>query len=210
YSIVERLSGNHHLASFIVTRKGRDAADPTGLDPNKEYWQPITMMLEVKLGLEDLPDYVKRWVKPADEVRRHMEGIMKRCERAPDSFIAMRLPLKGSTLADPDSNTVSKEATPSSVLDERPAKPKSRVKYIKKAAPAVKGIPPASPAAASKKPGGGGATKPADGVVKSALATTSTQSTQVAANDGAGEKPNTTESGRPKRTVRKSVRISEL
>ncbi|TKA70796.1 hypothetical protein B0A55_06902 [Friedmanniomyces simplex] len=206
YSIVERLSGNHHLASFIVMRKGRDAADPTGLDPNKEYWQPVTMMLEVKLGLEDLPDYVKRWVKPADEARRHMEGIMKRCERAPESFVAMRLPLKGSV--DPESSTVSKEATPLSVHDERPAKPKSSVKYVKKATSSVaKSTPAAIPTAESKKHGG--ATKPANGVAKSALATPVAQATQVAASDGAGDEPSTTESGRPKRAVRKSVRISE-
>ncbi|KAK3072748.1 hypothetical protein LTR53_006241 [Teratosphaeriaceae sp. CCFEE 6253] len=210
YSIIERLSGNHHLASFIVTRKGCEAADPTGLDPNKEYWQPITMMLEVKLGLEDLPDYVKRWVKPAEEVRKHMEGIMKRCHRAPESWLAMRLPFKGSaTTVEGEGSGVSKEATPITMLEERPgkAKPitKSSIKYVKKAQPSVKSTPAATSTAGKKQ----GAAKTASAIVEPNSTTASNEIAAVVAADGASDVQATTESGRPKRAVRKSVRISE-
>ncbi|KAK4922290.1 hypothetical protein LTR49_010320 [Elasticomyces elasticus] len=200
YSILESISGNHHLASFIVTRKGRDAADPTGLDPDKEYWQPATIMLEVKLGLEDLPGHVKRWVKPADEVRAHMEAIMKRCERAPETFVAMRLPSKSSTGAETESNVASKEATPAILIDDRAAKPKSNVKYVKKA---PKSMPAGTPTATGKRQGG--PTKSSAGAMKSALATPATAKA-VVGTDGGTDEP---ESGRPKRAVRKSVRISE-
>ncbi|KAK3635487.1 hypothetical protein LTR22_019167 [Elasticomyces elasticus] len=195
YSILESISSNHHLASFIVTRKGRDAADPTGLDPDKEYWQPVTIMLEVKLGLEDLPGHVKRWVKPADEVRAHMEAIMKRCERAPETFVAMRLPSKSSTVAETESNVASKEATPAILIDERAAKPKSNVKYVKKA---PKSTPAGTPTATGKRQGG--PTKSSAGAMKSALATPAAAKA-VIGTDGATDEP---ENGRPKRAVRKS------
>ncbi|KAF2863430.1 hypothetical protein K470DRAFT_292877 [Piedraia hortae CBS 480.64] len=121
YSILEALSPHHLLASFIVTRRGCHAADQTGLNLDQEYWQPVTMMLEVKYGLEKLPNFVKQWVKPADEVRRHMEAIMQRCERAPDAHLTLRLPRKYpsaiATVA--DESGISVEATPTASLGDK-------------------------------------------------------------------------------------------
>ena len=94
-SILETLSPQHLLASFIVTRKGRDAADSTNLDPETEYWQPVTLMVEVAYNREHILDCVRRWVKPAEEVKKEMEEIMGRCTRAPEGFLALRLPFKG-------------------------------------------------------------------------------------------------------------------
>lgn len=90
YSILEPLSAQHVLASFIVTRKGSEAADPTGLhlDADTEYWQPVTMMVEVAYGREPLLKDVSKWVKPAEEVREEMKKIMQRCTRAPETFFA--------------------------------------------------------------------------------------------------------------------------
>ena len=73
YSILETLGAQHLLASFIVTRKGREAVDPTKLDPANEYWTPLTVMLEVPLESESLLEHVRKWVKPATEVQTHMQ-----------------------------------------------------------------------------------------------------------------------------------------
>lgn len=60
----------------------------------KEYWQPVTFRIHSPSTtfLEPLA----RVVKPADEVRKYMNEIMDRAERAPDGFLAMRLPREES------------------------------------------------------------------------------------------------------------------
>ncbi|KAK5126756.1 hypothetical protein LTR85_009690 [Meristemomyces frigidus] len=216
-SILERLSDYHYLASFIVTRRGRDAADPTNLDPNKEYWQPVTLMLEVKYGLEELPEYVKKWVKPADDVRKWMQGVMARCERAPQGHLAMRLPVKAGGMTETDESGISKDSTPVVVEDKGSVRPKSNVKYVKKPLSALKrqstgeqGTPTAT--SAKKKEGGDAkATPKTPAPVPATVAAEKEQkaTAAAAATDGAADDAGTTESGRPKRSVRKSVRISE-
>jgi hypothetical protein len=56
----------------------------------KEYYQPITMRFysSKPATLEPL----SRIVKPADEVRKYMEEVMERAERAPGGFLPFRLP----------------------------------------------------------------------------------------------------------------------
>ncbi|KAK4547158.1 hypothetical protein LTR36_001379 [Oleoguttula mirabilis] len=216
-SILERLSGYHYLASFIVTRFGRDAADPTNLDPNKEYWQPVTLMLEVKYGLEELPEYVKKWVKPADEVRKWMEGVMARCVRAPEGHLAMRLPVNAGGMTETDDSGISKASTPMVAEDKSAVRPRSNVKYVKKPLSALKrqstgeqGTPTA--AAGKKKEGAEAKAAPKmPALVSAPVAAEKVQkeTAAAAATDGAVDEAGTTESGRPKRTVRKSVRISE-
>lgn len=66
------------------------AATPNNETPLKEYWQPVTFRIHATNAkvLEPLG----RVVKPADEVRKYMNEIMDRAERAPDGFVALRLP----------------------------------------------------------------------------------------------------------------------
>lgn len=229
-AILEPLSAHHLLASFIITRKGHEAADPTALDPEKEYWQPITLMLEVKYGLEDLPMYVKKWVNPADEVRKHMEDIMAKCERAPETHLALRLPIKAAaSAAETEESGLSKEATPVSVSHvEGKFKSKSNVKYIKKPSTATRiSSNPSDSASATNKPGGdvkkkGGEERKvaaAPPAVTDEKEQNTTSDPSASSKDKEGQAlgnglPNekgeeNTENGRPRRTLRKSVRISE-
>ncbi|KAI7310559.1 hypothetical protein KC315_g12571 [Hortaea werneckii] len=133
-AILERLTDNHHLVSFLVTRKGSEAASlspsnatgttntpsatpaatatdltPTtsnpgistsslfpSFDPEKTYYQPVTLMLEVKFGLETLVQHVRRWLLPEDQAREGMEKVMRECERAPEGCLPLRLPVKSA------------------------------------------------------------------------------------------------------------------
>ncbi|KAJ5096070.1 hypothetical protein NUU61_005426 [Penicillium alfredii] len=63
------------------------AANQTTL---KEYWQPVTFRIHAT-SLRIL-EPLSRVVKPADEVRKYMNEVMDRAERAPDGFLALRLP----------------------------------------------------------------------------------------------------------------------
>ncbi|KAI6822337.1 hypothetical protein KC332_g9058 [Hortaea werneckii] len=134
-AILERLTDNHHLVSFLVTRKGSEVASfsPTNaiggtpntasaasaapapssdltpttsgpppsllypsFDPEKTYYQPVTLMLEVKFGLETLVQHVRRWLLPEDQAREGMEKVMRECERAPEGCLPLRLPIKSA------------------------------------------------------------------------------------------------------------------
>jgi hypothetical protein len=238
-AILEQLSEHHLLASFIVVKKGRHAADPTGLDPDKEYWQPVTAMLEVQWKREGLLTHIQNWVKPADEVKEWMQGVMKRCERAPKHHLAMRLPMRGSLVgSEAEDSGVSKEGTPiilTPAAIEEKMKSRPNVKYVKKA-PTSKSTPVAIPASSAKKPQHhGDGKKSSGGAVKqpgtpsntamppasTATAATADKEKQNKAADpsavgtpthGAADvKPEEqkTENGRPRRAVRKSVRISD-
>ncbi|KAK4552210.1 hypothetical protein LTR86_010564 [Recurvomyces mirabilis] len=214
-SILERLSPHHYLASFIIVKSGKESADPhiANLNPKKDYWQPVTLMLEVKVGLEELPGHVQKWVRPPEEVRKGMEEIMARCERAPEGWVAMRLPVKGSVDEEGGSASasgVSKEATPV-VEQSAKAKAKSNVKYVKRA----------STGSATTKAGPGDTAEGKKVERKASISKVKTEappeaaanaktSTDIPATDGAADTPTTTtETGRPRRTARKSVRISE-
>ncbi|KAL4787387.1 hypothetical protein BJX76DRAFT_319018 [Aspergillus varians] len=67
--------------------KAGDAKEPSNL---KEYYQPITFRIYSAnpKNLEPLA----RVVKPQDEVRKYMNEIMDRAERAPEGFLAYQLP----------------------------------------------------------------------------------------------------------------------
>ncbi|KAJ5791584.1 uncharacterized protein N7518_008595 [Penicillium psychrosexuale] len=56
----------------------------------KEYWQPVTFRIHAPNA--KILEPLARVVKPADEVRKYMNDIMDRAERAPDGYLAMRLP----------------------------------------------------------------------------------------------------------------------
>ena len=198
YSILEPLSAQHVLASFIVVRKGSEAADPVGLhlDPETEYWQPVTMMVEVAYGREPLLKDVSKWVKPADEVREEMKKIMQRCTRAPETFLPLRLPIKGSASV-LESELTSKNGTP---------------------APDEKKGAKAKTAATAKR---SNLTKEPSAVAKDKKAENKDATAAVAAPPNAGAAIQTgvptdgatddnADASRPRRTTRKSVRISEV
>ncbi|KAF2162302.1 hypothetical protein M409DRAFT_69207 [Zasmidium cellare ATCC 36951] len=206
-SILESLSPQHLLVSFMLIRKGREAVDASGLEPDQEYWQPITMMIEVAYGREEIMNCIRRWCKPAEEVRKGMEDTMSRCKRAPESYLALRLPFK-STLTT-ESEDVSKEVTPV-LAGEKPKAVKSSVKYVKKA---VAG--PTKASTSNDKQDTNVASSNANGQLKEE-ASTSVGDGVNAANDeiavsqtGDGAQPEPNDSGRPRRATRKSVRISE-
>lgn len=56
----------------------------------KEYWQPVTFRIHA--ADSRILEPLTRVVRPADEVRKYMNEIMDRAERAPDGFLALRLP----------------------------------------------------------------------------------------------------------------------
>lgn len=60
-------------------------------EPNlKEYYQPITF--HIQAPNPKVLEPLARVVKSPDEVRKYMNEIMDRAERAPDGFLAYRLP----------------------------------------------------------------------------------------------------------------------
>lgn len=75
----------------------------------KEYYQPVTFHFQSPNPkvLEPLA----RVVKPPDEVRRYMNEVMDRAERAPDGFLAMRLPREGVDQSHLQDNEGGKKAT---------------------------------------------------------------------------------------------------
>jgi len=60
----------------------------------KEYYQPVTF--RITSPNPKVLEPLARVVKPADEVRKYMNEIMDRAERAPDGYLAVRLPREGS------------------------------------------------------------------------------------------------------------------
>ncbi|KAJ6106907.1 hypothetical protein N7512_010424 [Penicillium capsulatum] len=66
-------------------------AEPAATETKlKEYWQPVTFRIHAPQS--KILEPLTRVVKPADEVRKYMNEIMDRAERAPDGFPAFRLP----------------------------------------------------------------------------------------------------------------------
>ncbi|KAJ6161399.1 hypothetical protein N7470_004795 [Penicillium chermesinum] len=55
----------------------------------KEYWQPVTFRIHA--ADSRILEPLTRVVKPPDEVRKYMNEIMDRAERAPDGYLALRL-----------------------------------------------------------------------------------------------------------------------
>jgi hypothetical protein len=186
-------------------------------------------MVEVAYNREHLLELVKRWVKPAEEVRKRMEETMGRCERAPDRYLALRLPHKGSVFAADAEELALVEAAALQEREREREKEKERmsVKYVKKGS----GSGAATPVGKKEDGKKGGVVDGVKGALSGSAASTSAATAQTpnsgegvkkeetaAAGTGAapaeGEKKEegeqaTTESGRPRRTTRRSVRISD-
>ncbi|KAJ5778210.1 hypothetical protein N7520_001456 [Penicillium odoratum] len=73
----------------------------------KEYWQPVTFRIHATDNR--ILDPLTRVVKPADEVRKYMNEVMDRAERAPDGHLAFRLPYEDAREA------FEVESTPASI-----------------------------------------------------------------------------------------------
>ncbi|KAK6428518.1 hypothetical protein LTR95_015334 [Oleoguttula sp. CCFEE 5521] len=195
HTILEPLSQQHLLASFMLTRSGRLSADPSLLSqPDTDFWQPVTLMVEVAYGREGILKDVTKWVKPAEEVREEMKRVMARCKRAPEAHLAMRLPFRSSGAASaPESEAASKAGTP--VVEV-----KKTTKAVPKKSALSKGIKKET----VESPGLGTTAKEG---AKSGLADAVLGASAGATVDGAADE--TTETGRPRRTTRKSVRIMD-
>jgi hypothetical protein len=90
HSILEYLPGlTSVLCSFIVIRRGSEAADPSLYDPKLEYWEPVT--IKITSDVQTLST-LGRYVATADEARANMQGVMDRCENVDDVYLALRLP----------------------------------------------------------------------------------------------------------------------
>lgn len=188
HSILEFLSPTHTLASFIITRKGHEAADPTGLERHIEYWQPVTMLVESEEVR--VLQAVQRWVKPPNEVQGHMKEIMARCTRAPVAHLAMRLPFKSTVTEDVE---MVDSAAP--VVIESKPKPKAAPKVpqaLKKTVSAPKGTPEPVLKKQSSVVGETPETKPESSIAKPEAATSQAE-----------------EGGRPRRATRQNVRFSD-
>ncbi|CAK7273393.1 hypothetical protein SEPCBS57363_005630 [Sporothrix epigloea] len=87
------------IASFLIVRKG-SASEYSG-DPHLDYYQPITVRLQVSPLSNSLKllEYLSKVVAPVSEVRRYMEDTMNSMTRAEFVLLAMRLPRrKGSVV----------------------------------------------------------------------------------------------------------------
>ncbi|KAF2141008.1 uncharacterized protein K452DRAFT_319281 [Aplosporella prunicola CBS 121167] len=128
-TILEFLPGNAVLASFLIVQKV-DHVTQNNLPKTtnyykamKEYYQPVTARF-----MADNPNLLlclRRWVKPQDEVRKYMEEIMERCERAESVEIAARLPREGTKAAevvDTHVDVVEKAQTPVGSTDKKRVK----------------------------------------------------------------------------------------
>ena len=98
YSIVEPLGTLSVLASFLVFRKGSQAADPSLVDAEVEYFEPVTVKIDVEPRHREILEYMKRSVRPQEEVRQYMEEKMRTCKRAPNRALPLRLPLRSQIM----------------------------------------------------------------------------------------------------------------
>ncbi len=130
YSILEFLPGNRQvLASFLIVRKG-DRREAGNYDPNREYYQPVTVRLSTDDPKVLAP--LTRVVASPEEARKHMDEIMDRATRADEVHLALRLPKRSENAEgdDEDKGAGSRERSPSTP----PAPPvREKRKYTRRA-----------------------------------------------------------------------------
>lgn len=102
--------------------KAEDAKDAN----LKEYYQPVTF--RIHSTNPKVLEPLNRVVKPADEVRKYMNEVMDRAERAPDGFLAYRLP-REEIPEEPEPEEIKKPGTPVPVPSgrNRPSRGKNAV-----------------------------------------------------------------------------------
>lgn len=90
FSILEYIPGGTQvIVSFLIIRKG-GAAVSKGYKDNTSYYQPVTMRLTAQNPrvLEPLA----RIVAPPDEVKKYMNSVFDKMNRAEKVFLAVQLP----------------------------------------------------------------------------------------------------------------------
>lgn len=90
FSILEYIPGGTQvIVSFLIIRKG-GAAVSKGYKDNTSYYQPVTMRLTAQNPrvLEPLA----RIVAPPDEVKKYMNSVFDKMNRAENVFLAVQLP----------------------------------------------------------------------------------------------------------------------
>ena len=97
----------------------------------KEYYQPIT--IRIVSATSKVLEPLGRVVKPPEQVRQYMNEIMDRGERAPEGFLALRLPREGKNNKSHDHDdgemaTGQLQSAYSSSLDNKDNSSASRVK----------------------------------------------------------------------------------
>ncbi|QIW97291.1 hypothetical protein AMS68_002809 [Peltaster fructicola] len=201
HCILESLTPQHLLTSFIVTRQGETATNTNDIDVAKKYWSPVTIMVEVAYGRENILKDVCRWVKSPKESRDHMEQVMATYERMPATHLALRLPLKGTAGA--ESSNTSKVSTPVPQLIEDKKRRQSKDATVagRKRSSLAKEKPTAPSATAAAVPG----TDADDGQTSSTVKVEPTGS-----KDDSKVAEAAATSQRPTRATRKSVRISDV
>ncbi|KAK1142815.1 hypothetical protein N8T08_007249 [Aspergillus melleus] len=106
----------------LAKEKSEDAKDTSYL---KEYYQPVTF--RIHSTNPKVLEPLNRVVKPADEVRKYMNEVMDRAERAPDGFLAYRLP-REEIPEEPEVEETKKAGTPVPVSTGRkPSRGKAAV-----------------------------------------------------------------------------------
>ncbi|KAF2148761.1 hypothetical protein K461DRAFT_324239 [Myriangium duriaei CBS 260.36] len=125
YSIVESLGSFSVLASFMIFRKGSEASASVLFDADTEYYEPVTVKIDVVPGTRSVEvlDHMKRSVKPADEVRKWMEEQIRTKRRADQRYLPLKLPCQSQL---PPEEEIVEETPP-------PAEAKKRGPYKKKA-----------------------------------------------------------------------------
>ncbi|GAB1217718.1 hypothetical protein ATERTT37_006959 [Aspergillus terreus] len=102
------------------TDKPEDAKKADNL---KEYYQPVTF--RIHSTNPKVLEPLGRVVKPPDEVRKYMNEIMDRAERAPDGFLAFRLPREEPDEPEAEDSNIKKGGTPVATVRSRLSKSKT-------------------------------------------------------------------------------------
>ncbi|KAF4549705.1 Hypothetical protein D9617_20g027610 [Elsinoe fawcettii] len=140
HSIIESLGAYSILASFLVFRKGKDAADPSLYEADTEYFEPVTVKIDFPAPNARTMEDIKKNVLPPAEVRTWMEDQMRSKKRAPIRFLPLRLPHKSQLT---ESEEEPELLPPPVEIKKRPYKRKSEKEEAPSPAP-----PPPPPAPA--------------------------------------------------------------
>lgn len=82
------------------SNKSKESKEDANKSNLKEYYQPVTM--RIYSANPKFLEPLARVVKPPDEVRKYMNEVMDRAERAPEGFLALRLPRENKDEHEPE------------------------------------------------------------------------------------------------------------
>ncbi|GFF28906.1 hypothetical protein IFM51744_00687 [Aspergillus udagawae] len=82
------------------SNKSKESKEDANKSNLKEFYQPVT--LRIYSANPKFLEPLARVVKPPDEVRKYMNEVMDRAERAPEGFLALRLPRESKDEHEPE------------------------------------------------------------------------------------------------------------